>query len=213
MEAALSAEEPDLDALRLAQERALLRVVYALLLDADATVQDRQHAEIGARLGRDRAVMAKALRDEQLAGLHPMLRLPLASLCFPVLCRRPRPEMSRVLDTLHAVVNTDARVSVFEYCLGTLLKQQLRASLDPGAGAEGYRLRYVESRLDATGGKHRSKVRTVCGKHARRRWHPPIPKQLAERPLFSTGAVGLDGHPARPARSRNIDVLDPAGTQ
>jgi Zn-dependent protease with chaperone function len=126
----------------------VVTLVLALLLDADATVQDRQHTEIAARLGRDRAVMAKALRDEQLAGLHPMLRLPLASLCFPVLCRRPRPEMSRVLDAIHAVVNTDARVSVFEYCLGTLLKQQLRASLDPSRQPQFGRRRIADSRRE-----------------------------------------------------------------
>jgi Zn-dependent protease with chaperone function len=126
----------------------VVALVLALLLDADATVQDRQHTEIAARLGRDRAVMAKALRDEQLAGLHPMLRLPLASLCFPVLCRRPRPEMSRVLDAIHAVVNTDARVSVFEYCLGTLLKQQLRASLDPSRQPQFGRRRIADSRRE-----------------------------------------------------------------
>ncbi|MBX3712477.1 MAG: M48 family metallopeptidase [Lysobacter sp.] len=131
-----------------AQRDDVVTLVLALLLDADATVQDRQHAEIGARLGRDRAVMAKALRDEQLAGLHPMLRLPLASLCFPVLCRRPRPEMSRVLDTLHAVVNTDGRVSVFEYCLGTLLRQQLRASLDPSRQPHFGRRRIADSRRE-----------------------------------------------------------------
>jgi Zn-dependent protease with chaperone function len=126
----------------------VVALALALLLDADATVQDRQHAEIAARLGRDRAVMAKALRDEQLVDLHPMLRLPLASLCFPVLCRRPRPEMSRVLDAIHAVVNTDARVSVFEYCLGTLLKQQLRASLDPSRQPQFGRRRIADSRRE-----------------------------------------------------------------
>jgi Zn-dependent protease with chaperone function len=131
-----------------AQRDDVVALVLALLLDADATVQDRQHTEIAARLGRDRAVMAKALRDEQLAGLHPMLRLPLASLCFPVLCRRPRPEMSRVLDAIHAVVNTDARVSVFEYCLGTLLKQQLRASLDPSRQPQFGRRRIADSRRE-----------------------------------------------------------------
>lgn len=131
-----------------AQRDDVVALVLALLLDGDATVQDRQHAEIAARLGRDRAVMAKALRDEQLVDLHPMLRLPLASLCFPMLCRRPRPEMSRVLDTIHAVVNTDARVSVFEYCLGTLLKQQLRASLDPSRQPQFGRRRIADGRRE-----------------------------------------------------------------
>lgn len=106
-------------------------LLLALLLDEDAAVRAKQHAEIGARLGRQTAVLTDALRSEQLGGLHPMLRLPLAALAFPVLRQRPRPELNVVLDTLHAVVNTDGRVSVFEYALGSLLQAQVRESLDP----------------------------------------------------------------------------------
>ena len=106
-------------------------LMLALLLDEDAAVQAKQHTEIAARLGRQTAVLAQAMRGEELAGLHPMLRLPLAAVAFPVLRLRPRPELNVVLDTVHAVVNTDGRVSVFEYCLGTLLQHQLRESLDP----------------------------------------------------------------------------------
>ncbi|MBL8262760.1 MAG: M48 family metallopeptidase [Xanthomonadaceae bacterium] len=131
-----------------AQREDVVTLVLALLLDADVAVRDKQHAEIAARLGRDRAVMAAALQEEHLADLHPMLRLPLASLCFPVLCRRPRQEMSRVLDAIHAVINTDARVSVFEYCLGTLLRMQLRASLDPSRQPQFGRRRIADSRSE-----------------------------------------------------------------
>ena len=106
-------------------------LLLALLLDDDVAVREKQHAEIGARLGRQTAVLTDALRSEQLGGLHPMLRLPLAALAFPVLRQRPRPELNVVLDTVHAVVNTDGRVSVFEYALGSLLQAQVRESLDP----------------------------------------------------------------------------------
>lgn len=106
-------------------------LILALLLDEHPAVQARQHTEIAARLGRETAVMTQALRTEQLAGLHPMLHLPLAALAFPVLRQRPRPQINLVLDTVHAVVNTDGRVSVFEYCLGTLLQAQMREAMDP----------------------------------------------------------------------------------
>ncbi|MFZ5638461.1 MAG: M48 family metallopeptidase [Pseudomonadota bacterium] len=109
----------------------VVSLVLALLLDEHPVVQARQHTEIAARLGRDTAVMTQALRTERLAALHPMLHLPLASLAFPTLSQRPRPEVNLVLDTVHAVVNTDGRVSVFEYCLGTLLQAQLREAMDP----------------------------------------------------------------------------------
>ena len=70
-----------------------------------------------------------------LRGLHPILRLPLAALAFPVLRLRPRPELDTFLDTVHAVVNADGEVSLFEYCLGRLLQVQVRESLDPGRHA------------------------------------------------------------------------------
>ncbi len=109
----------------------VVALMLALLLDENTKVQGKQHAEIAARLGRETAVFAQAMRSEQLGALHPMQRLPLAALAFPVLRLRPRPELNIVLDAIHAVVNTDGHVSVFEYCLGTLLLHQLRESMDP----------------------------------------------------------------------------------
>ena len=85
------------------------------------------------RLGREVAVFALALRTEHLGALHPMARLPLASLAFPALRLRPRPELAHVLDAVQAMTHADGHVSVFEYCLGTLLQRQIRESLDPGA--------------------------------------------------------------------------------
>ena len=107
-------------------------LLLGLLLDDDADVADKQRSEIVARLGVQAASEARRLRDEHLRTLHPMLRLPLASLAFPTLRLRPRPELATFLDTVHAVVNTDGRVSLFEYCLGRLLEVQLRETLDPG---------------------------------------------------------------------------------
>jgi Zn-dependent protease with chaperone function len=124
-------------------------LMLALLLDEDASVRGKQHTEIAARLGREIAVLAGALRGEQLGALHPMQRLPLAALAFPVLRLRPRPELNVVLDTLHAVVNTDGHVSVFEYCLGTLLQHQLRESVDPSRHAPFGRHRIVRAKREA----------------------------------------------------------------
>ena len=124
-------------------------LILALLLDGDLAVQHKQHAEIAARLGRETAVLAQALRTEQLGALHPMQRLPLAELAFPVLRLRPRPELNVVLDTLHAMVNTDGHVSVFEYCLGTLLLHQLREALDPSRHAPFGRRRIAHAKREA----------------------------------------------------------------
>ena len=44
-------------------------------------------------------------------------------------------ELDAFLDTVHAVVHADGRVSLFEYCLGRLLEMQVRESLDPSRHA------------------------------------------------------------------------------
>ena len=86
-------------------------------------------------MGEAAAAATADVRSNHLAGLHPMLRLPLAALAFPVLRLRPRPEIEAFLDTVHAVVHVDGKVSLFEYCLGRLLEGQLRESLDPAGHA------------------------------------------------------------------------------
>ena len=107
-------------------------LLLGLLLDADADVADRQRSEIVARLGVQAASEARRLREEHLHALHPVLRMPLAALAFPAMRLRPRPELATYLDTVHAIVHADGRVSLFEYCLGRLLEVQLREALDPG---------------------------------------------------------------------------------
>ena len=129
-----------------ADRESVVPLVVGLLLDADPAVRARQHTEIAARLGREAAVHAQALRDEHLEALHPMLRLPLAALAFPVLGQRPRAAIGLVLDTVHATVNTDGRVALFEYALGTLLQTQMHEALDPTRRAPYGRLRAGEAR-------------------------------------------------------------------
>ncbi len=107
-------------------------LLLGLLLDADPDVADRQRSEIVARLGVQAAAEARRLRDEHLRSLHPALRMPLAALAFPAMRLRPRPELATFLDTVHAIVHADGRVSLFEYCLGRLREVQLRVALDPG---------------------------------------------------------------------------------
>ncbi|MCJ0825729.1 M48 family metallopeptidase [Luteimonas sp. 50] len=118
-----------------ARRDAVMPLLLGLLLADDPALARIQGTEISARLGAAAAEAATALHARQLAGLHPMLRLPLAALAFPVLRLRPRPELDTFLDTVHAVVNADGEVSLFEYCLGRLLQVQVRESLDPGRNA------------------------------------------------------------------------------
>ncbi len=118
-----------------ARRDAVMPLLLGLLLDEDAALAANQRMEIAARLGEGAADDAMRLRSGELAGLHPMLRLPLAALAFPVLRLRPRPELERFLDAVQAVANADGEVSLFEYCLGRLLQVQVRDSLEPAKHA------------------------------------------------------------------------------
>lgn len=129
-----------------ADRDSVVPLVIGLLLDADPAVRARQHTEIAARLGKEAAVHAQALRDEHLLALHPMLHLPLAALAFPVLGQRPRAMVGLILDAVHAAVNTDGRMSLFAYGLGTLLQAQMREALDPARHAPFGRGRLDEAR-------------------------------------------------------------------
>ncbi|TDK22760.1 peptidase M48 Ste24p [Luteimonas aestuarii] len=110
-------------------------LLLGLLLSNEGRVRSLQHEEIVARMGKLAATEAERLRAESLHDLHPMLRLPLAMMAFPVLRLRPRPELATFLDTVHAVIHADGQVSLFEYCLGRLLETHLREALDPSRHA------------------------------------------------------------------------------
>jgi len=126
--------DPELCALARRRDSAMA-VLAALLLEADPELAGRQRALLAERCGPALAEQAQAVHERHLAGLHPMLRLPLAALAFPALRQRPRPELDAFLAAADAMVHADGRVSVFEYCLGRLLQVQVREALDPARHA------------------------------------------------------------------------------
>jgi Zn-dependent protease with chaperone function len=117
------------------QRETVMPLLLALLLADDEGLAALQQEEIAARMGSSAAEHAARIHQQLTADLHPMLRLPLAALAFPVLRLRPRPELDSFLDSVHAVVNADGQVSLFEYCLGRLLTVQVMESLDPSRHA------------------------------------------------------------------------------
>jgi hypothetical protein len=132
---AIVAELPNALRARAQDREAVMPLLLALLLDRDAALRDRQHGEISARMGAGLAATALDIRRDELPALHPMQRMPLAAIAFPVLRRRPRPQLDTFLETVHAVVHSDGKVSLFEYCLGRLLEVQVREALEPSRHA------------------------------------------------------------------------------
>jgi hypothetical protein len=107
---------------------AVLPLVLGLLMAGDQRIRAAQHQIVASRFGA--AVAHAAAQDAQaLATLHPVLRLPLAELAFPVLRRRPRPQQDAVLACLHALAQTDGVLDLHEYCLSRLLHRELYESM------------------------------------------------------------------------------------
>lgn len=105
-------------------------LVLGLLLSEHPEVRAAQQAVIAARFGEPLAGAA-AKEAMMLAGLHPLLRLPLAELSFPALRQRSRPEQEAVRGAVSALIHADGRISVFEYCLSRLLHSELADSISP----------------------------------------------------------------------------------
>ena len=133
-----------------AQREAVVPLLLGLLLDTHPDVAGKQGHEISARLGKSVALEARTLHEQSLASLHPALRLPLASLAFPVLRLRPRPELNVFLDTVNAMVYADGNVSLFEYSLARLLTVHVRESLDPSRYARFGRRKISDVRHEIT---------------------------------------------------------------
>ena len=105
-------------------------LLFGLLLDAAPEIRTRQLlrlvGDFDESLARDAEQASAAC-----SGLHPALRLPLASLAFPALRQRPRADVERMVATVEALIHADGQVGLFEYCLGRLFNRQVIEALDP----------------------------------------------------------------------------------
>ena len=108
----------------------VIPMLLGLLHAPPGDVRTAQQEELRARSDARTSEQALDYAD-RMTELNPMLRLPLASLAFPLLRRRPRAELRQFMDTVYALVHADGEVSLFEYCLGRLLLTQVAESLDP----------------------------------------------------------------------------------
>lgn len=109
----------------------VMPLLFALLLDVQAQVRQRQLQAITEHLDAATAQTTLALATGELDGLHPMLRLPLAELAFPALRLRPRPQLNAFLTCIEAMGHADDEISLFEYCLSKLLQVQVIEALNP----------------------------------------------------------------------------------
>ncbi len=106
--------------------QAVLPLVLGLLMADDPRALAAQHQIIASGFGP--AVANAAGQEAQaLKALHPVLRLPLAELAFPLLRRHP--QRDAVLACIHALAQADGQVDLHEYCLSRLLHRELYESM------------------------------------------------------------------------------------
>ncbi|MGA9333491.1 MAG: M48 family metallopeptidase [Rudaea sp.] len=106
------------------------QVVFALTLDSREDIRAQQLRIIEKYFDADTRAGVEMLSGD-LGQLHPMQRLPLAQLAFPVLRRRPRPQLQTFLIALNELVQADGKVAIEEYCLAKLIGVQVIDALDP----------------------------------------------------------------------------------
>lgn len=99
-------------------------LLFGLLLSEQPDVRASQLAALRERYGETVAAETAA-ESERLAGLHPLLRLPLGQLTFPALRAHPGDRGQDLLATIDLLARADGRISVFEYALSRLLHRDL----------------------------------------------------------------------------------------
>ena len=102
-------------------------LVYALLLDADSTVREKQLGFIGSL---DSALALQAAREllPAVASAPAETRLPLVNLTLPVLRTLPDAALARFTKTTDALILADNTISAFEFMIQkALLRHVVRA--------------------------------------------------------------------------------------
>jgi len=114
----------------------VLPLVLGLLVADDPRARGAQLHIVATRFG-PAAAHATDQEAKALTTLHPVLRLPLAELAFPVLRRLP--QRDAVLACIHALAQADGQVDLHEYCLSRLLHRELYESMHRRAPWQGHR--------------------------------------------------------------------------
>lgn len=133
-----------------ASPREASALVLAMLVDADARIAALQRDAIVHQLGAVDAQRAFALLGGELVGLEPAARLPLASIAFSALRQLPPATLDAFGQTVHEMTHVDGVVSVFEYCLGSLIEMQLREARYPARQRSSVRTRIEHASVAAS---------------------------------------------------------------
>jgi Zn-dependent protease with chaperone function len=130
MAAAISASIPDNIAEAAHSTEWAPEVLFYSLLDSDEQVREQQLLAVAQKMGADSELQVRSLI--KAGGLvSAEQRLPLLEVAFPALKRRPPDFVTKVLNTVKALIDADGRVDVFEYLLARVISMHLWESHNP----------------------------------------------------------------------------------
>ncbi len=112
------------------QPELAMPVLAALLLAEPGSIRQAQLAAVAERFDARTAQHAEALA-RLTAALHPMQRLPIAEIAFSALRRMPAGHLRATAEVVQALVVADRNTSLFEFCLGFVLRQHIDEVLSP----------------------------------------------------------------------------------
>jgi Zn-dependent protease with chaperone function len=99
-------------------------LVYGLLISADEPIRNAQYQRLDLKAEADVAERTRALAP-QLASLPAAARMPLTDVALTALRALSRAQVEAFRDNLHALIEADASISLFEYMLERMVVRRL----------------------------------------------------------------------------------------
>jgi len=105
-------------------------LVIALVLGESGPVVEQQFNLIAQQLGDERAALIRRFHDA-LKKTGTEYRLPLLGIAFPVLKRRPAPQLTYLAEFVATLIEVDGDINLYEYCFYRVLVSQIERVQDP----------------------------------------------------------------------------------
>ena len=173
-------------------------LAVALILNHSGDELDRQLQLVGEQLGAERAEKTRQFYD-RLAEIDARFRLPLLSIAFPALKRRPAPQLEFLAELAERLINVDGKIDLYEFCYYRILSTSLSLASSPSTRLAPKRARRRDVRTSA------ARLLTIMSEHG----HPDADEREA---AYRAGAELLGDwamrDDVRPAGEVSVADLD-----
>ncbi|MDJ0911894.1 MAG: M48 family metallopeptidase [Woeseiaceae bacterium] len=173
-------------------------LAVALILNRSGDQLDRQLQLVGEQLGAERAEVVRQYY-ERLSTIDARFRLPLLSIAFPALKRRPAPQLEFLAELAERLIDVDGEIDLYEFCYYRILSTSLSLASSPSTRLSPKRARRRDVRASA------AKLLTIVSIHG----HPDADQREA---AYRAGAERLgdwaSSDEIRPSGDVSVSDLD-----